>query len=141
MRRLLDGRRVIGVDCNPRRGLPARSEYGSTLTARDLLASWLNPLVPSMQVWGIHSILDRVTMLGSIRQAAEIAPVLDLYLHPPTDGVGMFDSGGFDRLVDAGYEYALPIIRAWKAELESASGSTAAAMKMDSAAKPAAPHV
>jgi NTE family protein/lysophospholipid hydrolase len=115
MQRLLDCGQVIGVDCNPRRGLPARSEYGATLTTRQLVKSWLNPLVPSMQVWGIHSILDRVTMLASIRQASEIALSIDLYLHPPTDGVGMYNSRGFDRLVDVGYEYALPLIHAWKA--------------------------
>jgi hypothetical protein len=33
----------------------------------------VNPFVPSLKVWGIYSILDRVTMWSSIRQASDIA--------------------------------------------------------------------
>jgi hypothetical protein len=57
--------------------------------------------------------------LSSVRQVAEIAATIDLYLHPPTDDVGMYDARGFGRLVDVGYTYALPIIRASRAELAS----------------------
>jgi hypothetical protein len=89
-----------------------------------VIKTWVNPFVPSLKVWGIYSILDRVTMLSSIRQASDIESSIDLYLHPPTDGVGTFDAREFDQLIDGGYEYALPMIRAWKHAVDAGSALT-----------------
>jgi predicted acylesterase/phospholipase RssA/CRP-like cAMP-binding protein len=107
---------VIAVDVNPRTGPRASADYGDTLSAWKLIAGRLNPRGGALQVPSVHEILERVTMLGSVQQAAALADTtVDLYLHPPTDAFQMFELASLDKIADVGYAYARPLVGAWQA--------------------------
>src|SRR5262249_53753282 len=86
MRRFCDSRYVVAVNCNPRAELSANADYGESVSAGRLLWSWINPAGRRMRVPSIHQILERTTMLASIRFAEQYERGgAGLYLHPPTD--------------------------------------------------------
>jgi predicted acylesterase/phospholipase RssA len=67
----------------------------------------------------IADILMRTATISSIPAGAEARRSADLYLQPPSDGVRISEWSGIDRAVQAGYEYALPVIDAWKNAVSS----------------------
>jgi NTE family protein len=105
MRRRCDGV-VIGVDVTP--GVDLRWEADSrthvsgwTLLGERLLASGDAPRFP-----GIVEILSRTAMAASIRDAADMAALCDVYLRPEVAQFGMTEFGKLDALVGAGYAAA-----------------------------------
>jgi NTE family protein/lysophospholipid hydrolase len=116
MRRLCPRGQVIAVDVNPSSGPTASANYGSSLSAWQLLWSRFNPFLPTLRVPGIQEVLERMTMLASIQQSADLVrPSVDLYLHPPTDQFQMFDRREIAGIVELGYTYSRPLIAAWAA--------------------------
>ena len=104
---------VVAVNVDPRVGLSSGLPYGESLSLPQLFASQLAsrpPLIPS-----IAAILERVTMLGSIRQASVLEKTaINLYFHPPTDDVAFADNRALQTLAERGYRYALPLVQVWK---------------------------
>ena len=105
---------VVGVNVDPRVGLTSEVAYGTSLSLGQLVRARLDakrPVVPS-----IGAILERVTMLGSIRQASVLEKTaIDLYLHPTTDDVAFGENRALEILAERGYRYALPLIQEWMA--------------------------
>jgi predicted acylesterase/phospholipase RssA len=106
---------VIAVNVNPRAELGADEEYGESLSAWRLLWRVAAGFGRPSRVPSIHAILERTTMLGSVRQAAEMERgLVGLYLHPPTDDVGLFDVKQIEKIAEVGYRYARERIPAWR---------------------------
>jgi predicted acylesterase/phospholipase RssA/CRP-like cAMP-binding protein len=116
MRRLCPRGQVIAVDVNPRVGPTTSADYGMSLSAWRVLRSRLNPFAPTLRVPGIQEVLERMTMLASIQQSAEVVrSSVDLYLHPPTDQFQLFDLKAIDSIAEVGYTHARPLIAEWAA--------------------------
>ncbi len=111
--------KIIAIDVNPRAALRAETAYGESLSALQIFWNWLNPFRQRLRVPNIYTVFDRATMLYSMHQAAVLkSNFADLYLHPPTDDFGLLDFKLLERIVETGYQYALPKIGTWK-ELQS----------------------
>ena len=81
-----------------------------------LLWSRFNPRAPTLRVPGIQEVLERMTMLASIQQTADVVrSSVDLYLHPPTDQFQLFDRREIASIVEHGYTYSRPLIAEWAA--------------------------
>jgi len=105
---------VIAVDVNPREGLHASEDYGEILNGWEVAWRRFSPLARALEVPTIYDVLERMTMLGSIHQAAmTVQPTADLYLHPPTDMVRFLDFSRLDEHAQRGYEFARPLVDAW----------------------------
>jgi NTE family protein len=100
---------VIGVNVDPARGLATPIEYGDHLGLGAILAARRR----HRGVPGMRSILERATMLASIRESASIERSVDLYLHPPTDDIPLGGRGLLELAARRGYLYAAPLIRSW----------------------------
>jgi predicted acylesterase/phospholipase RssA len=118
--RKLHGGTIIAIDVNPYGygSLMFSRDYGESLSARQILWSWLNPFGPKLRVPNIQAILERVTMLGGIRQANELLHgAMDLYIRPPTDEFGFLEMHKLDTIADIGYRFASVEIEAWKSHV------------------------
>jgi predicted acylesterase/phospholipase RssA len=105
---------VIAVDVNPQAGLLASEDYGEVLDGWEVAWRRMNPRARPLVMPGIHDLLERMTMLGSIQQAAQtVQATADLYLHPPTDMVPFLDFSAMDVHIQRGYEFARPLVRSW----------------------------
>ncbi len=115
--RELYGGTVMAIDVNPYgySGLALSSDYGQSLSARQILWSRLNPLARKLLVPNIHAILERMTMLGGVRQAGNLRDVgVDFHIHPPTDEFGLLEMDKIETIADIGYRFASVQIEAWK---------------------------
>jgi predicted acylesterase/phospholipase RssA len=118
--RKLHGGTVIAIDVNPYGygSLTVSRDYGESLSAWQILWSRLNPFAPTLRVPNIQAILERVTMLGGIRQANELLNgAVDLYIRPPTDEFGFLEMHKLDTIADIGYRFASVEIEAWKSHV------------------------
>jgi predicted acylesterase/phospholipase RssA len=114
MRRMSGGGYVIAVDVNPRVELAASVDYGESLSGWSAAWRQLNPLGPRLRLPTIQAILERTTSLSSVQQADLANGLVDLYLHPPIEGFGMFEVAALDRIADVGYRWAQAKLAEWK---------------------------
>ena len=63
----------------------------------------------------LAEILMLTSTINSVPAGHEAKRLADLYLHPPASGVKAVDWKAIDRLVDAGYRYAIDRVEAWRA--------------------------
>lgn len=118
--RKLHGGTVIAIDVNPYGygSFIVSRDYGESLSAWQILWSRLNPFGRALRVPNIQAILERVTMLGGIRQANELLNgAVDLYIRPPTDEFGFLEMHKLDTIADIGYRFASVEIEAWKSHV------------------------
>jgi predicted acylesterase/phospholipase RssA len=107
MRDLAGTRNIVAVDVNPYGWalLAGCPEYGDSLTGwraiRQRFGKGRTQRIPD-----IHAILERATMLGSIRSMEETLKLVEVYIHPPTDGFGFLEMDRIDDIVELGYQYA-----------------------------------
>jgi NTE family protein/lysophospholipid hydrolase len=114
MRQMCGGGCVIAVDVNPQVDLAASVDYGESLSGWSAAWRQLNPLGPRLRLPTIHAILERTTSLSSVQQADAANSIVDLYLHPPIEGFGMFEVAALDRIADVGYRSAQATLAEWK---------------------------
>lgn len=105
---------VIAVDAAPRIDLSANTQAPPSLSGWYLLWDRLNPFGERLAIPNIFSILTRAAMLSTLSNTEMLKREADLYIHPPTEEIGMFDWKAIDRAVDIGYRFALTQIEAWK---------------------------
>ncbi|MGH9369752.1 MAG: patatin-like phospholipase family protein, partial [Thermoanaerobaculia bacterium] len=113
MRESCDGA-VIAMDVSPSVDLAVdpllmRNPSPWQLLIQDLTRTKRKFPVPTML-----EILSRASSLSSLDQIEGLKPQATLYLHPPLEKYSMFDFDHLDALVQAGYEYAAPIIEQWR---------------------------
>lgn len=115
MRQKLEGKGiVIAVNVNPTSDLYASTDYGQSLSGWSLALQPLNVTGPKVRVPNIHAILDRMTCLSSIQQAAkQVKRIADVYMHPPIGNIGVFDLDEVEAVADVGYRYARPLLADW----------------------------
>jgi lysophospholipid hydrolase len=105
---------VIACNVNPREGLRVSEDYGDVLEGWEVAWRRATPVARPLAIPTIYDVLERMTMLNSIQQAAlSVQPMADLYLNPPTDMVKFLDFSVMDTHVQRGYEYARPVVASW----------------------------
>ncbi len=105
---------VIAVDAAPRIDLTTDSHAPPSLSGWHLLWGYFNPFSQRLSIPNIFSILTRAAMLSTLSNTEMLKRDADLYLHPPTEEIGMFDWKAIDRAADIGYRYALTQLESWK---------------------------
>lgn len=112
----IHGGAVIASDVSPRVEMATSLPDTESLSGWGILRSRLNPWSKNkdQQIPDMLSILTRTAMLGSISTAETMKTKSDLYLHPPTDGYGMFEVKAIAQIAKDGYEYALEEVGRWR---------------------------
>jgi NTE family protein/lysophospholipid hydrolase len=107
---------VIAVDVASRIDLKANADTHPSLSGWHLLWNRINPFAERVSVPNIFSILTRATLLSTVSNTDMLKQHADLYLHPPTDEIGLFDWKSIDRVVEIGYRFAVEQLEQWKKE-------------------------
>lgn len=107
---------VIAVDVASRIDLKANADAHPSLSGWQLLWNRINPFAERVSVPNIFSILTRATLLSTVSNTDMLKRHADLYIHPPTDEIGMFDWKSIDRAVEIGYRFAIVQLEQWKKE-------------------------
>jgi len=114
---------VIACNVNPRQGLRVSEDYGDVLEGWEVAWRRASPVARPLAIPTIYDVLERMTMLNSIQQAAlSVQTTADLYLNPPTDMVKFLDFSVMDAHVQRGYEYAHPLVATWAERVGYARG-------------------
>ncbi len=92
----------------------------TSIRANPILSGWsllwnrLNPFAERVSMPNIFSILTRATMLNTLSKTETIKRQTDLYIHPPTEKIGIFDWKSIDRTVEIGYRCAVERLEEWQ---------------------------
>ena len=110
---------IVAVDVSPVVELGVDRDLREPPSGWSLARRRVSPFSAEPQLPTIFEVMGRVTALASIRQREEMRSLADFYLHPPIEGVSMFDWDRIDELATLGYEYAKPLVERFMAgELE-----------------------
>ena len=116
MRAVCDGGTVIAVDVSPKVDMRQKESFGETISGWQILRRVMNPFADPLNVPTISNILMRTTLLGSSSARANNAQQSDLCLYPPVTDAGLMEFQAFERVAEAGYEYALKELQNWQSE-------------------------
>ena len=107
------GGQIIAVNVSPSEELkvPADMELPSSW---DIFLSKYLPGRKPISHPKMMDILMRTTMLASIARTKLTTRDADVYLRPPVTKFGMLEFKSFDKIVNAGYEYALENLKDFK---------------------------
>jgi predicted acylesterase/phospholipase RssA len=78
-----------------------------------VLAGRYLPFVRLHRVPNLSTIMLKATELGTLERVEEQGKQADLLLSPPVRQFGMTEVKAFDRIVQAGYDYAMTELSAW----------------------------
>ena len=106
MSKLCQGR-VLAVDVTSRVELLTNVKNAETLSGWKILGRRLNPWAKRLNVPGLFSILQRATMLNSIRFTEAAKCQADLYFNPSVSQFGLFDWQKIDQIAETGYVFAV----------------------------------
>jgi NTE family protein len=105
---------VFAVSVTPDTELPLDREYPDMLSPWAVLASRFNPLVPTIVVPGIGSILMQTAWISQATAGATVRKMVDIFFEPPVAEFRLRDWHALDKLIDRGYRHALAKIEAWQ---------------------------
>ncbi|MFQ6011709.1 MAG: patatin-like phospholipase family protein, partial [Nitrososphaerales archaeon] len=104
---------VIAVDVSPVVDLTAKFEHLDSFSGGWALWNRINPFVKKVSFPNILRILWRASQVGSIQSVESTKGAADHYLHPPIDGIDMFNWNALEEIVEIGYRYAQEKITEW----------------------------
>ena len=78
-----------------------------------VLRGRLFPFARKYRVPSLMTLMLKATELGTMARVRELGRRADLLLTPPVREFGMMDLESYDRIVDAGYQYARTEIAEW----------------------------
>jgi NTE family protein/lysophospholipid hydrolase len=105
---------VIAVDVSAPVDLRTRADLTATeMSGWSQLARALNPFSRSESFPNILQILTRAATLSSAHNQDRMKDLADLYLHPPTDDLPLFNWKAIDQIVEIGYRYSYDLIQRW----------------------------
>ena len=114
MARLADGGPVIAVDVSAEVDLAHEFEFGERLSGLRLLWNRYRPFRrQGIRAPSIMSVMARAAELSSVRTRLAQAEKVSLYLAPPVSHFGLFEAGGYERIVELGYRAAVEALPGW----------------------------
>ena len=107
---------LIAVDVVPPVDMDIHATELENPSGWRLAWSRLNPLTRSIEIPDILSIINRASVLGSIRQRQQLieGDLVDLYLRPPLGEFKILDFSVADRALEIGYTYGISEIDKWE---------------------------
>ncbi|CEG36666.1 patatin like protein [Plasmopara halstedii] len=95
--------------------------YGSTLSGWWVLWNKLNPFAKTVAVPSMGDVSAALAYVSSEQHKDRIKEeCVDLYLRPPVKDYGTLEFNKMEEIIDVGYKYALPRIKAWMARVLNA---------------------
>jgi len=88
-------------------------DYDEMPSALAVLRGRYLPFSRRYKVPGFSTVMLKATELGTMAKMREAGKQADLLLKPPVRHFGMTEVSAFDRIVQAGYEYAMAELPAW----------------------------
>ena len=110
----LSGGQVIGVDVSPREDIIFKPQYSERPPTNQILWGQLNPLAEKFTLPSLFDIVTRSVMISNVSHTTRVKNQVELYLDIPLDQYGMSDVKSFDKIIDTGYQFSLPLIEKWK---------------------------
>ncbi len=104
---------IIAVDVSPVVDLTTNFEHLDSFSGVWALWNRINPFAEKLSFPSILRILMRASKVGSIQSVESTKKAADHYLHPPIDGIDMFNWNALDEIVEIGYRYAQEKITEW----------------------------
>ncbi len=104
---------IIAVDVSPVVDLTTNFEHLDSFSGVWALWNRINPFAEKLSFPSILRILMRASNMSSIQSVESTKIATDHYLHPPIDGVDMFNWNALDEIVEIGYRYAQGKITEW----------------------------
>jgi predicted acylesterase/phospholipase RssA/CRP-like cAMP-binding protein len=108
------GGTVILVDTEPELDVPIEQGLQVLPSPWRMLWNGLRPAARRKRYPTLPQILLRTTVLSSVSRVAEVKAGADFYLRPPVGEFGLLDFGAIDKIVEAGYRYAMAATAGWK---------------------------
>lgn len=106
---------AVDVGSEPRRDY---FSYGSSLSGWWLLWNKINPFAKTVSVPSMGDVSAALAYVSSEQHKDRMkAECIDLYLRPPVNDYGTLQFDKMDEIIDVGYKYALPRIRAWATQV------------------------
>ncbi|KAF1334722.1 Patatin like protein, partial [Globisporangium splendens] len=106
---------AVDVGSEPRRGY---FSYGSSLSGWWLLWNKINPFAKTVIVPSMGDVSAALAYVSSEQHKDRMkAECIDLYLRPPVNDYGTLQFDKMEEIIRVGYEYALPRIQAWAAQV------------------------
>jgi predicted acylesterase/phospholipase RssA len=110
----LSGGQVIAVDVSPREDIIFKPQYDERPQNKQILWGQLNPLAEKLTLPSLFDIVTRSIMISNVSNTTRVKNQVELYLDIPLDQYGMSDVKSFDKIIDTGYQFSLPLIEKWK---------------------------
>ncbi|POM65268.1 Patatin like protein [Phytophthora palmivora] len=89
-------------------------DYGSALSGWWLLWNKLNPFAKTVAVPSMGDVSAALAYVSSEQHKDRIKEeFIDLYLRPPVKDYGTLEFNKMEEIIEVGYNYALPRIKAW----------------------------
>ncbi|TYZ65208.1 hypothetical protein PybrP1_003983 [[Pythium] brassicae (nom. inval.)] len=102
---------AVDVGSEPRRDY---FSYGSSLSGWWLLWNKMNPFAKTVSVPSMGDVSAALAYVSSEQHKDRMkAECIDLYLRPPVNDYATLQFDKMDEIIEVGYQYALPRIRAW----------------------------
>lgn len=102
---------VIAVDLSSSKSYVI--EYEKMPSPWAILRGRYLPFVRKYRLPGLMTLMLKATGMGTLARVRQLASQADLLLNPPVRQFGMTEVKSFDRIIDAGYQYAESELKCW----------------------------
>jgi len=109
--------KIIAVDLTPNKTYEV--EYETIPSPWVILAGRYLPFFRKYRVPSLTTTILKATEIGTMAQVHQSGQLADLLLRPPVRQFGLTDMKSFDKIVEAGYQYAKTELKKWQSSLAS----------------------
>jgi len=104
--------KIIAVDLTPNKTYEV--DYEAIPSPWAILAGRYLPGLRKYRVPSLATTILKATEIGTLEKVHQSGLLADLLLRPPVRQFGLTDMKAFDKIVDAGYEYAKAELQKWQ---------------------------
>jgi len=108
--------KIIAVDLTPIKTYEV--EYDAIPSPWAILAGRYLPFFRKYRVPSLATTILKATEIGTLAQVRKSGQLADLLLRPPVRQFGLTDVKAFDKIVEAGYQYARTELKKWQSATE-----------------------
>jgi predicted acylesterase/phospholipase RssA len=107
--------KIIAVDVNVREDLLNNSDRIGGISGWKLLNNKINPFIDDkIHLPNMVEVIGRASIIGGLaQQKKNMSGIADLYIEPPVSQFSMIGYKHGEKIAEAGYQYAMPILEQW----------------------------
>ncbi|MFK5984637.1 MAG: cyclic nucleotide-binding and patatin-like phospholipase domain-containing protein [Pseudomonadota bacterium] len=115
MKKMNPNGKIIAVDVNAREDLLNNTDRIGGMSGWNLLNNKFNPFIEKkIKLPNMVEIISRASIIGGLaQQKKNMSGIADLYLEPPVSQFSMLGYKHGEKIAEAGYKYAMPILEQW----------------------------